>query len=280
MDTELAYRTCEEVTRARAGNFYYGIRLLPVPKRRALCAVYAFARRVDDIGDGRLSGEEKLVRLEGARGSLQRIDAAAPDPVLSALGHAAHRFAIPIPSFADLIDGVEMDVRGTTYARFEDLLPYCRRVAGSIGRLSVAVFEASHPARAAELADDLGVAMQLTNILRDVREDRGAGRLYLPAEDLDRFGCGPDPSVAPSAALTTLVRFEAARAREWFGRGLQLLPLLDGRSRACVGAMSGIYRRVLARIEREPVRAVRERVSISSWEKAWVAARSLAGVGA
>src|SRR5439155_1576580 len=194
----------------------------------------------------------KLVRLEGARGSLQRIDAAAPDPVLSALGHAAHRFAIPVPSFADLIDGVEMDVRGTTYARFEDLLPYCRRVAGSIGRLSVAVFEASHPARAAELADDLGVAMQLTNILRDVREDRGAGRLYLPAEDLDRFGCGPDPSVAPSAALTTLVRFEAARAREWFGRGLQLLPLLDGRSRACVGAMSGIYRRVLAGVRLVP----------------------------
>jgi 15-cis-phytoene synthase len=276
----MAYRTCERVTRTRAGNFYYGIRLLSAPKRRALCAVYAFARRVDDIGDGGLPVEVKLERLGAVRRSLDRIDPGSPDSILSALGHATTRFRLPIRSFDDLVKGVEMDVRGTTYARFEDLVPYCRRVAGSIGRLSVAVFGAADPVRAQELADDLGVAMQLTNILRDIREDEGAGRLYLPAEDLERFGCGSDPATAPAAALTALMRFEAARARDWFGRGLRLLPLLDPRSAACVGAMTGIYRRVLDRIEREPVRVLRERVSIPPWEKAWVAALSLAGVGA
>src|SRR5439155_26655929 len=117
-DTTRAYRTCQRVTRTRAGNFYYGIRLLPASKRRALCAVYAFARRVDDIGDGSLPAEMKLQRLEGVRRSLARIDPGSPDPILSALGHSAGRFPLPVSSFDDLIRGVEMDVRGTTYSRF------------------------------------------------------------------------------------------------------------------------------------------------------------------
>jgi phytoene synthase len=272
------YRRCEEITRARAANFYYGIRLLPVPKRRALCAIYAFARRVDDVGDGLLTQAEQLHLLEQARADLRRVSSSS-DPVLSALGDTAARFPIPLSALADLIDGVEMDVRGQAYATFDALEVYCRRVAGSIGRLSVGVFGSSRPDTATRLADDLGVAMQLTNVLRDVREDLGRGRMYFPHEDLARFGCGPDLGNAPAAAVAGLVRFEAARARDWFRRGLRLLPLLDSRSASCVSAMTGIYRRILARLERHPEGVLEGRVSLPPWEKAWVAARSLAGVG-
>jgi 15-cis-phytoene synthase len=275
---EAAERYCMTVTRSRAGNFYYGIRLLPEDKRRALCAVYAFARRMDDVGDGTLPDAEKLALLTRARGDLADVSSRASDPVLAAVGHARERFDIPMDAFVDLIDGVEMDVVGATYDTFGDLERYCRRVAGSIGRLSVGVFGASDRGRAGGLADDLGVAMQLTNILRDLREDRARGRVYLPREDLDRFGCGPDPLRANGEAAKDLVRFECVRAGVWFERGLRLLPLLDARSASCVRAMTGIYRRILARLQREPEAALRVRVSLPPWEKAWVAARSLAGV--
>ena len=274
-----AYRRCEEITRARAANFYYGIRLLPVSKRRALCAIYAFARRVDDIGDGTLTAGEQLHLLDRARMDLGRVDGSSSDPFVWALRDAAARFPVPLSAFADLIDGVEMDVRGQTYPTFEALEVYCRRVAGSIGRLSVAVFGSTRPDTASRLADDLGVAMQLTNVLRDVREDIGRGRMYLPAEDLARFGCDSDLAFATAEAVAALVRFEAARARDWFRQGLRLLPLLDSRSASCVAAMTGIYRRILARLERHPEGVLQGRVSLPTWEKAWVAARSLAGVG-
>jgi phytoene synthase len=278
VNSALAFRHCEAVTRNRARNFYYGIRLLSSEKRAALCAVYAFARRVDDVADGPLPTAEKWRRLGRMRDSLDTMRPESDDPVLAALGLAGLRYPLPRSAFEDLIDGVEMDVAGTMYHTFDDLEGYCRRVAGSIGRLSVAVFGARDPAPADGLADDLGVAMQLANVLRDVREDRARGRLYLPLEDLEQFGCAPDPLLAPPASVASLVRFEVDRARRWFGRGLALLPLLDARSAACVSAMTGIYRRILERLEREPGLAVRTRVSLPGWEKAWVAARSLAGV--
>jgi squalene synthase HpnD len=280
MNEDLAFTHCEHVTRTRARNFYYGIRLLPGPKRRGLCAIYAFARRVDDIGDGTgtLTDEERLARLEAARRSVELAAPGSPDPVLSALGHARASFPIPMEAFADLIDGVEMDVLGTSYESFGDLETYCRRVAGSIGRLSVGVFGASDPT-AMSLADDLGVAMQLTNILRDVREDLDCGRVYVPREDLERFGCGPDLAAPQPHALASLILFEAGRARSWFDRGLALVSLLDPRSASCVTAMTGIYRRLLSRIEERPERVLRERLSLAPWEKVWVAARSLTGAG-
>jgi 15-cis-phytoene synthase len=279
VDERLAYRHCEGVTRGAAANFFYGIRLLPAPKRRAMCAAYAFARRVDDVADGTLPPERKLAELAEARASLSRVDPESDDPVLSALGHARRRFPIPLDALEDLITGVETDVRGGHFEEFDELVVYCRRVAGSIGRLCLAIFGSSDPARAELLADDLGVAMQLTNVLRDVREDLSNGRVYLPAEDLRRFGID-DLGNAPEPALAELVRFEAQRAREWFDRGLELLELLDGRSASCVLAMTGIYRRILERIDREPREVLQRRVSLPAWEKAWVAARSLAGVGA
>jgi phytoene synthase len=267
------YRACEALTRAQAANFYYGIRLLPAAKRRAMSAVYAFARRVDDIGDGEAPADEKLEQLAAARAGLAASDA---DPMRLALADAERRFALPHDALEDLINGVEMDVRGTSYETFDELVVYCRRVAGTIGRLCLAIFGSSDPAAAQPLADDLGVAMQLTNILRDVREDLERGRVYLPAADRRRFGT-EDLRAAPPQQVAELVSFEVVRAREWFDRGLGLLELIDGRSSACVGAMTGIYRRILERIAERPESVLERRVSLPPWEKTWVAVRSLAG---
>jgi phytoene synthase len=194
-----------------------------------------------------------------------------------ALGDARVRFPLPESAFTDLLDGVEMDIAEVRFESFEELVVYSRAVAGSIGRLCVGIFVPSDMERALPLADDLGVAMQLTN---DVREDHARGRMYLPADDLRRFGCAENLEASTPDASAALIRFEAGRAREWFARGLDLLPLLDARSRACVRAMTGIYRRILGQIERDPGQIMSRRVSLPAWEKAWVAARSLAGAGA
>ncbi|HZC27985.1 MAG TPA: squalene/phytoene synthase family protein [Actinopolymorphaceae bacterium] len=282
MNVDLAYAECEAITRREARNFSYGIRLLPEDKRKALSAVYATARRIDDIGDGDLPAPEKLRQLGAVRDQLHGLAAYAghgDDPVLSALAHAATRFPIPIAAFDELVDGCEADVQGRRYKTFDDLVWYCRCVAGSIGRLSLGVFDPADPETAEPLADALGVALQLTNILRDLREDRQAGRVYLPAEDLDRFACtldlGPDGRIADPPAFTELVRFEAERAETWYARGLTLLPLLDWRSRASTAAMAGIYHRLLGRIHADPEPCRSIRLSLPAGEKLAVAARAL-----
>jgi 15-cis-phytoene synthase len=310
---EEAYERCEAVTREQAANFYYGIRLLSGERRRAMCAVYAFARRVDDIGDGELPAERKLEELRSQDAALAELvagAAAAEDPVMLALSDACGRFPLPLDALGDLTEGVRMDVEGRRYETFEQLVPYCRRVAGAVGRVCLAIFGLRERCRgeltsAYQLADDLGVALQLTNILRDVREDAGNGRVYLPLEDLGRFGLPQQPAallgVLPGAAVSArrsstaparateaasndalerLVAFEAARAREWFERGIALTSMLDRRSAACVLAMAGIYRRLLEQIDAAPLSAMSARMSLPTHEKAWVAARSLLGVGA
>jgi phytoene synthase len=278
-----AYRRCEEITRRQARNFSYGIRLLPPVKRRALSAVYAMARRVDDIGDGNLPTEDKLALLEQVRADLHRGPAGTGDPVLVALADAARHLPLPLGAFDELIDGCTADVQGRRYETFDDLVWYCRCVAGSIGRLSLGVFGGCDPATAEPLADALGVALQLTNILRDVAEDRAVGRIYLPAVELDAFGCTLDLRdgrlADPPDRLAALLRHQAERAEQWYQRGLRLVPLLDRRSGACTAAMAGIYHRLLARIAAEPLAVTRRRVSLPPREKAWVALRALTGSG-
>jgi phytoene synthase len=280
IELEHAYRACEEITRREAANFHYGIRLLPRDKRQAMSAVYAFARRVDDIGDGDGEAAAKLAALDSERSNLATIaqggrNGWCADSVAVALTDAQTRFDLPLEALELLIEGVELDVKGTRYETFDDLVVYCRDVAGSIGRLCLAIFTGGDVNGHAKLADDLGVAMQLTNILRDVREDYEHGRVYLPAEDMRRFGCS-----APPEMTAELIRFEALRAREWFDRGLGLVDVLDARSASCVLAMTGIYRRILDRIAREPNEILERRISLPTWEKAWLAARSLAAVRA
>jgi len=295
-----ANRHCATVTRKAAANFYYGIALLPPSKRRAMCAVYAFARRIDDIGDGELGKERKLQLLAEQQDALASISLASPDHVIVALADAHRRFGLPLDALQDLIEGVRMDVVGASYETFEDLVLYCRRVAGSIGRLSLAIFGAHDLRSAWTLADDLGVAMQLTNILRDLREDAERGRVYLPTDDLVRYhlhdsgaigaqqivelaqqGAVAEPSVVAGfggedvGQLFALMRYQALRAHDWFGRGMALVPLLDRRSAACVMAMTGIYRRLLWRIQDHPDRALAERMSLPVQWKAWVAIGSI-----
>ena len=247
-----------------------------------MSAVYAFARRVDDIGDDGLDRAVQLVQLSDQRRLLAELDRGSPgdlaDPVSVALAHALRVYGLPLGSLESLLEGVEQDVLGTRFETFEQLVVYCRNVAGSIGRLCLAIFDGSEavaPADA-ELADDLGVAMQLTNILRDVREDRQRGRVYLPAEDLREFGSGELDDLTPEQAAR-LIRFESGRAAVWFDRGLELVERLDSRSAACVLAMTGIYRSILERISLEPTAVLDRRVSLPVWEKAWVAARSMSG---
>ena len=284
MDLTEAYRECERITWSQARNFAYGIRLLPPAKRRGLAAIYAFARRVDDIGDGTMPAEQKIADLEQARRAV--LDLGAPglpgDPVLIALAGVQRDFPVPMEAFSELIDGCVADVRGTSYETFDDLLWYCRCVAGSIGRLSLGIFGTRQNARhAAELADSLGVALQITNILRDIREDYASGRVYLPAEDLAKFEVDPAALAAPDpsamAGLARLIEFEAERARDWYATGLRLLPMLDRRSAACTGAMAGIYRRLLERIAAQPAAVLHGRMSLSGREKAMVAVKALAG---
>jgi phytoene synthase len=295
VNADEAYAQCEQITWEQARNFAYGIRLLPPEKRRALAAVYAYARRIDDIGDGDLPAGEKTAQLEAARQQVRTLvarvkgDTAAvlddSDPVLVALTDVGGRFQVPLEAFEELIDGCLADVNQAAYETFDDLLYYCRCVAGSIGRLSLGIYGATQPERQGKLADDLGVALQLTNILRDVREDFLNNRIYLPKEDLDKFGIEfapfgepePFPSETMQARFANLVEFEANRAREWYGSGLRLLATIDRRSAACTGAMAGIYRRLLERIARNPHAVLEGRTSLPGGEKALVAAQALAG---
>jgi len=313
VDANEAYAECERITWSQARNFAYGIRLLQPPKRRALAAVYAFARRIDDIGDGDLPAQDKTAQLEAARTQVHALVAAVAngqtaeaagldpaDPVLVALVDAGTIFPIPLAAFGELVDGCLADVNHATYETFDDLLWYCRCVAGSIGRLSLGIYRgergvvppekqsiygAKDPVRQNRMADDLGVALQLTNILRDVREDYLNGRVYLPAEDLAKFGCEltpgqPEPfqTDAQRARFASLVEFEAARAREWYASGMRLLATIDRRSAACTGAMAGIYRRLLERIASQPSAVLQGRMSLSAGEKALVAVQALAGI--
>jgi phytoene synthase len=307
-----AYAKCADITRRQARNFSYGIALLPPPKRRAMTAVYAVARRIDDIGDGDLPPDTKRSLLEQARSELAALSErvrpepfdklrTAPvegrvstgsarrpfnlppsaDPILTALADASSGLPIPLEAFQDLIDGCIADVSGRHYDDFDSLVWYCRRVAGSIGRLSVGVYDAVDDAgKAFELADSLGVALQLTNILRDVREDRHNGRIYLPQEDLDHFGCRLPLDDAgnladPSDRFAALIRFEALRARRWYEDGLRLLPLLDHRSAACTAAMAGIYRRLLDKITAAPAAVTMSRLSLTGPAKLAVAVRAV-----
>ncbi len=245
MIAERAYAEVERLTRQRARNFAYGIMLLPRDKRRAIAAIYAFARRVDDLADGGLRAEEKRVRLEELREQIR----AAPDgdAMLVALADARQRFPIPADALEGLIDGGVQDTEQSRYANFDELRVYCTRVAGAVGRACVAVYGADEPER----AETLGIALQLINIVRDVPEDWRLERVYLPQDELARFGVS-EQEIAEGRigdAWRELMAFQADRARAQLEAGLTLLEHLDRRSAACVATFAGLYRATLEQVE-------------------------------
>lgn len=282
-----AYRACEEITRTEARNFHYGIRLLPAGKRSALCALYALARRIDDIGDGDLDQHTKADELASLRKALGEIENATDD-VLVAVNDTARRYPVPMEAFGELIDGVQADIDQVEYDSFDQLVTYCRQVAGSVGRLCLSIFapdqlrDAPDDRRPWAYADQLGIALQQINILRDVREDLHSGRVYLPGDDLAAFGVSLTLDdhgnlEDPGGRLAALLRYSAARAGDWYALGMRLMPYLDRRSAACCGAMAGIYRDLLGRIGANPTVIYDRRLSLTGWQKARVAAGALIG---
>jgi 15-cis-phytoene synthase len=204
------------------------------------------------------------------------------DQVLVAVADASRRYPIPLGAFDELVDGVEMDIIGRTYATFDELVDYCRCVAGSVGRLCLGIFGSSPHPDASRYANTLGIALQQTNILRDIREDLLNGRVYLPKEDLHAFGVElaldeHGVLVDRDGSLSALIRFSARRAQEWYAEGLRLTPLLDRRSGACCTAMAGIYRRLLEIIAAQPSAVFAGRLSLSGRQKLGVAIRALSG---
>ncbi len=272
MDRELktAYDHCKRVTRAEAKNFYYAFRTLPAKKRRAIYAAYAFCRLCDDIADGDLPLDEKRRLLEDARGRL----GSDTHPVFRALRDTIDSFDIPVRYFHEVIDGVEMDLTTTRYGTFEELRVYCYRVASAVGLVCIEIFGYTDE-RAREYAVDMGLAMQLTNIVRDVREDSLRGRIYVPLDELERFGY-TEPDLEQGVVnepFRQLMEYQAARAREHFERGRRIVPLLSADSRACLALLHGLYSRILDRIEAAGFDVYSRRVGLGTHEKLLLLAR-------
>jgi phytoene synthase len=271
MEAAQAYAEVERLTRARAKNFAYGIMVLPKPKRRAIAAIYAFARAVDDVADdGELPLGEKRARLEDVRASLDR---QARTSMEVALADARSRYPIPRAALEALVDGGLQDTEQARYADIEELLGYCRKVAGAVGVACVAVYGSDD----VEHAEQLGLALQLINILRDVREDWELGRVYLPQDELAAYGVTEDDIAAGRASpeWRALAAFQAARARRYLAEGLKLLPTLDRRSALCVSTFAELYRATLDRIERDGFDVFGAQTRLSAPAKLAVVARGL-----
>ncbi|MBI3271327.1 MAG: presqualene diphosphate synthase HpnD [Planctomycetes bacterium] len=269
LDLEAAHDHCRRVTQAAAKNFYYAFALFPEAERRAMCAVYAFARMADDLADEPGEPAAKAAALADLRARLERSGREpSTDPVLAALADARVRFHLPLAPLEDLLRGVEMDLSVRRYAGFDDLRLYCYRVASTVGLVTIEIFGYQDPAARAH-AEDLGIAMQLTNILRDVREDLERDRVYLPQDELARFGVTEADLAAGRAtpAFHELMAFQARRAREYFVRGERILPFVRKETRYCPAILQTIYRRLLLQIQARPERVLRERVRLSTTEK-------------
>jgi phytoene synthase len=250
---------------ARATNFYYSFVFLPAEKRRAIEAVYAFARRGDDITDGGLAPADAASEIVRYRAALDDCYAGrANTPELRALAESVERFKIPRRPFEDLILGLDMDLNGTRYGTFDELALYCYRVASTIGLIAIEIFGYRNPS-ARDYAVNLGMALQLVNILRDLESDGRRGRLYLPSEDLERFGVRPAEILERrySDPFIELMQFECDRARRYFDLARQSLAPEDRRSMVAAEIMAAIYWRLLKRIQRRRYNVFGERVRLS-----------------
>ncbi len=260
-------------TSARDTNFYYSFLFLPPEKRRAIEAVYAFARRGDDLADGSLKPEEAGQEIARYRQALDECYAGrGSTPELAALAETIARYKIPRRHFEDLILGLEMDLRATRYDTFDELATYCYRVASTIGLISIEIFGYRN-SRTRDYAVNLGLALQLVNILRDLESDALRGRVYLPREDLDQFGLRPGDLAAGRCqdSFIELMQFESDRARRYFDLARQMLPPEDRRSLVAAEIMAAIYWRILRRIQQRCYNVFGEPVRLSLPLKYWTA---------
>ena len=249
MKTEQAYAETDRITREAARNFAWGIRVLPGPKRRAISALYAFARRIDDLAD---QEEPARAELESWRTAVEALpNSQDGHAILVALADAMSRYPVPRDALVDLVDGALMDCEQNRYASWDELREYCRRVAGAVGVACAAVYEPSSWEAARPRAETLGLALQQINIMRDVAEDWSLGRVYLPQDELSRFGVSEEEIAAgsPGPGWRPLMEHQAVRADALMRKGLELLPLLDRRSALCVRSFAGIYRGLLTQMQ-------------------------------
>ncbi len=278
MGSELqpAYDHCQRVAKEYAKNFYYAFRTLPSRKRRAIYATYAFCRLCDDISDENNSLEEKRALFAQTRRQLKEMvnGGKAKDPVFLALQDTVRTFHIPTHYFEEVIEGVEMDLLQTRFQNFDELRGYCYKVASVVGLICIEVFEYEDP-KAREYAVDLGLAMQLTNILRDVKEDAERGRIYLPLDEMASFGYSEADLLngVVNDNFLRLMRFQVDRARRYFASGRRLLPLLSPRSRACPAVLHGVYSALLDRIEASGFDVFQRRIGLSKRAKLLLTAR-------
>ena len=284
---DAALEACAEITRTQARNFYHGLRLLPSPKREALYAVYAWMRIADDIADEEgASADARRARLdELAAGTRHALAGEARDdaPVLVALAAISRRYALPAADFEGALEGQRMDLEPRVYASFAETELYCDRVASTVGRICLDIWgvrDGADAARARELSTKRGIAFQLTNILRDVREDLARGRCYLPADELAAHGLDAASLVAwrqPEAAAR-FIGVQCGRARRYFAESAALDAMVSPDARPTIVAMSEIYRGILGVIARDPAKAMRERARLSTLTKSWIALRARFGV--
>lgn len=274
---QASYEYCRKLTQERAKNFYFGIKLLPRERRDALCAIYAFFRYCDDVSDD----EEVADRAE----LLNRWRAAVRDPeadenpILEAFHHAVERYRVPRNYFEELIDGTESDLTVDRFPTFDDTYLYCYRVASTVGLVCVHVFGFDGSEEALKQAEYRGIAFQLTNILRDLKEDADRGRIYLPLEDLERFGVDPASMLAgaPDGRFAEMLEFEVERARDYYRRSDSLAEKVEPESRASLEAMTRIYRALLEKVSRMGPEVMKKRAQLSKVEKLKLAGQALAG---
>jgi 15-cis-phytoene synthase len=270
-----AEKVCQRLARVNAANFYWGFIALARPQRTAIYSLYDFARQVDDAVDSPAAGDPRAA-LEGMRRRLHRALAGEPDDEVTAvLARAVAVHRIPVDELEGLIEGVARDLTTSRYASWDELAGYCRLVASTVGRMCVRIFGFDDEV-ALRYADDLGLAMQLTNILRDVRGDVEIGRVYLPADELARFGVTERDladGVTP-ARWHEFVDFQAQRARRLFTSGLRVDRHIPQRAGICVRTMAGLYQQILAEIEQSPELPLQRRLSLSPSRKAAVLVRA------
>jgi 15-cis-phytoene synthase len=276
MNVEQSYAHCEQVARAQAKNFYVTFLLLSRDQRRAMCAIYAFMRYCDDLSDD-AGIADRAAAIAAWSEDLKSTLAGQPpnNPIWPAFADAVARFKIPHQYFHDMITGVSSDLEPRKVETFDDLYRYCYHVASVVGLTIVHIFGFENP-EALKLAEKCGIAFQLTNILRDVREDAENDRIYWPAEDLQRFGVSQQdlrgPALTP--ALKKMLAFEAQRAHEYYNESAPLVGMVHRESRASLRALIGIYSRLLDKIEAADYDVFSQRVRVPTPEKLWILLRS------